>query len=63
MSSNFQINLGIPDSKVEPCRVDIQGDVDLEGWPHELMRGVVELITLIDQLYGTDIADEALKLR
>lgn len=63
MASNFQIGLGIPDSKIEPCKVDIQGDVGVEGWPRELMRGVVDLITLIDQLYGTDIADEALKSR
>ena len=63
MASNFQINLSIPDSKIEPCRVDIQGDVEAADWPYNLMRGVVDLITLVDQLYGTDIADEALKSR
>jgi hypothetical protein len=60
---HIHVSLGIPDSKIEPCQIDIQGDVEVEGWPENLVRGVVELIALIDQMYGSEIVDEALKSR
>lgn len=63
MTAKFQIDIDVPESKIEPCRVSVQGDVEEDGWQNELMRGVVELIIMIDQMYGTDIVDEAMKAR
>jgi len=63
MTTKFQIDLEVPESRIEACRVSVQGDVETEGWQGELMRGVVEMIVMIDQMYGPDIADKALKAR
>jgi hypothetical protein len=63
LKSSFYVQLGVPESKIEPCRVEVQGDVESENWQTDLMRGVVELISMIDQMYGKQIVDEALKER
>lgn len=63
MPAKFQIDVEVPDSKFEPCNVSVQGSIEHDNWQSELLRGVVELITMIDQMYGKKFADEALKAR
>jgi hypothetical protein len=54
MPSQFTIELNVPDSRREPTLVEVTGDMNTDTWQDNLMRGVAEVVSMMEQMKGGD---------
>jgi hypothetical protein len=54
MPSQFTIELNVPDSRREPTLVEVTGDMNTDTWQDHLMRGVAEVVSMMEQMKGGD---------
>lgn len=63
MASEFNIELKVPDSRHEPTLVTVTGDMNTETWQDHLMRGVAEVVSMMEQMNGSDFVAKYLGKR
>jgi hypothetical protein len=54
MPSQFTIELNVPDSRREPTLVEVTGDMNTDTWQDHLMRGVAEVVSMMEQMKYTN---------
>lgn len=63
MPALFTIDMKVSDNTKEPVLVSVAGDVDVDNWQERLMRGVAELVDMVENMYGKELVEKYLRRR